>query len=126
MHVSSLLGRSAGPKVWVSPESPVAEAARLMAARGIGAVPVRDAAGRLVGVLSERDIVRVVAVRAAGIRGLPVAEVMTQDAVTAQPETPVVAAIAMMESRQLRHLPVCAPDGSLLGMVGLGDLALQG
>jgi CBS domain-containing protein len=60
------------------PEAPAAEAARLLAARRIGAVPVRDRQGRIVGMVSDHDIVRVVANRALGLRGLAVEEVMSR------------------------------------------------
>jgi CBS domain-containing protein len=106
----------------VTPEAPAAEAARLIAARRIGAVAVQDRAGRVVGLVSEHDIVRVVATRALGLRGLAVEEVMTAGAVTICPETTAESAIELMRRRDLRHLPVCAADGRLLGMVGMGDL----
>lgn len=107
----------------VSPESPAADAARVLSARRIGVVPVQDSTGRVVGLVSEHDIVRVVAGRALGLRGLAVEEVMTRDAVTVCPETSPADAIALMERCDLRHLPVCGADGRLLGLVALGDLA---
>jgi CBS domain-containing protein len=110
----------------VTPEAPAAEAARLIAARRIGAVPVQDRAGRVVGLVSERDIVRVVATRALGLRGLAVQEVMTPGPITVCPETPADDAIELMHRRELRHLPVCGPDGRLLGLVGMGDLVRRG
>jgi CBS domain-containing protein len=60
------------------PEAPAAEAARLLASRRTGEVPVRDRSGRIVGVVSDHDIVRVVASRALGLRGLAVEEVMSR------------------------------------------------
>lgn len=106
----------------VTPESPAAEAARLIAARGVGAVPVQDRTGRMIGLVSEHDIVRVVASRALGLRGLAVEEVMTREPVSLRPGTPPEAALELMRDRALRHLPVCAEDGRLIGMVGLGEL----
>lgn len=122
MCLSSIIQRQPVPPICVTPESPAAEAARLITARDLGAVPVRDAQGRLVGVLSERDIVRIVAHRAAGLRGLAVAEVMTPEPAAVRPDMPVAAVVELMESRRLRHVPVCAEDGRLLGLVGLPDL----
>ena len=107
----------------VSPEAPAAEAARLIATRRFGAVPVQDRFGRVVGIVSEHDIVRVVASRALGLRGLSVEDVMTREAIAVFPETSRATAIEMMELRDLRHLPVCGADGRLLGLVGLGELA---
>jgi CBS domain-containing protein len=110
----------------VTPESPAAEAARLIASRGLGAIPVRDRLGRLVGLISEHDIVRVVAFRAQGLRGLAVEDVMTREIVTVHPDTEPKTALELMRSRDLRHLPVCTPEGHLLGLVAPGDLLAPG
>jgi CBS domain-containing protein len=110
----------------VTPESPAAEAARLLATRRVGAVAVQDRNGRMIGIISEHDIVRVVASRALGLRGLAAEEVMTREAIAAFPETATSQAIELMERRDLRHLPVCGADGRLLGLVGLGELARRG
>jgi CBS domain-containing protein len=113
---------STAAHIAVMPEAPAADAARLIAARRIGAVPVQDRDGRVVGLVSEHDIVRVIATRAQGLRGLAVEEVMTAEAITVCPETPPESALELMHSRALRHLPVCAADGRLIGMVGMGEL----
>jgi CBS domain-containing protein len=106
----------------LTPESPATEAARLIARRRIGAVPVQDRDGRVVGLVSEHDIVRVVASRALGLRGLAVEEVMTPERIAVCPQTSPEDALALMQRRDLRHLPVCAEDGRLLGLVGVGEL----
>lgn len=106
----------------VSPEEPAAEAARLLASRRIGAVPVQDRAGRVVGLVSEHDIVRVIASRAMGLRGLAVEEVMTREPITVRPGIPAETALELMRARDLRHLPICCEEGRLLGLLGLGDL----
>jgi CBS domain-containing protein len=110
------------PRCALSPEEPAAEAARLIASRRIGAVPVQDRAGRVVGLVSEHDIVRVVASRAMGLRGLAVEEVMTREPPTAHPDMEAEEVLALMQRRDLRHLPVCGSDGRLLGLVGVADL----
>lgn len=114
---------AARARVAIAPEAPAAEAARLIAARRLGAIPVQDRHGRLVGVISEHDIVRTIATRALGLRGLAVEEVMSPGPVAVRPDTPPESALALMESRGLRHLPVCSPEGVLLGLLGPGDLA---
>jgi CBS domain-containing protein len=90
------LGISAHPDVGfvLTPEEPAAQAARLLAARRVGAVPVQDRSGRVVGMVTEHDIVRVVASRALGLRGLAVNEVMTRQA-AAHPDSPPADAIAL-------------------------------
>ncbi|MFM2149442.1 MAG: hypothetical protein RLZZ187_1748 [Pseudomonadota bacterium] len=110
------------PFAAISPEEPATEAARLIVSRHIGAVPVQDRAGRLIGLVSEHDIVRVIASRAMGLRGLAVEEVMTREPVTVGPDTAPEIALELMHRRGLRHLPVCCEEGRLLGLVGLGDL----
>jgi CBS domain-containing protein len=122
MSVSVATPSTAPPLFTLTPEEPATEAARLIAASRVGAVPVQDRTGRVVGLVSEHDIVRVVARRALGLRGLAVAEVMSHEAVAIGPETRAEDALALMQQRGLRHLPLCAPDGRLIGVVGLGDL----
>ncbi len=98
----------------------------MIVSRSIGAVPVQDSAGRLVGLVSERDIVRVIASRAMGLRGLAVEEVMTRDPITLRPGTPTETALELMQTRGVGHLPVCSEEGRLLGLVGLSDLVRRG
>lgn len=126
MSVTYVTPSPTAPLFTITPEEPAAEAARLIAASRVGAVPVQDRTGRVVGLVSEHDIVRVVASRAMGLRGLAVAEVMSHEAVPIGPETPADDAIALMQQRDLRHLPLCSEDGRLLGVVGLGDLVRRG
>ena len=116
----------AKPFPYLRREEPAAEAARMIVSRSIGAVPVQDSAGCLVGLVSERDIVRVIASRAMGLRGLAVEEVMTRDPITLRPGTPPETALELMQTRGVGHLPVCSEEGRLLGLVGLGDLMRRG
>ncbi len=117
------LSASADPaQLCVTPEAPAAEAARMIAARRIGAIPVQDRAGRMVGLVSEHDIVRVVATRALGLRGLAVEEVMSRDVLGMQPGTPPEAALELMRQHDLRHLPLCCADGRVIGLVSVEDL----
>lgn len=126
MNIVSVLRQSRDVVPQVTPESPAAEAARLMASRRSGAVLVRDAGGRIHGVLSEAEIVRIVAERAAGIRGLAVEEVMRRGVPLLHPETPVDAVLRIMQQTGAQYLPVCSADGTLLGVVSMHDLAAWG
>lgn len=123
MSVSVVSPSPRVPPIAITPEEPAAAAARLIASSRIGAVAVQDRSGRVVGLVSEHDIVRVVANRAQGLRGLAVGEVMTPEPVAIHPGTPAADALALMRRRDLRHVPVCCPDGRLLGLVGMDDLA---
>ena len=103
-----------------SPEDDVHQAARLLAEKRIGALPVVED-GAVAGIFSERDVLYCVAT--AGAEGLArkVREVMTAPAITIEPTMPVLEAMALMTRRRVRHLPVVA-DGRLAGFVSIGDL----
>lgn len=122
MFIGSLLQHHAARPPCTSPETPVAEAARVMASTGIGTLPVIDRTGRLVGLVAEADILRLAAERRAGIRGLAVEEVMTRDVITMPAEAPIETALNVMERARFRHMPVTDGQGRLLGLVGLVDL----
>ena len=93
-----------------------------MAARRIGAVLIVTASGQVAGILSERDIVKAVADRGNGISSMAAEELMTRDVIMIGPETPVEAALEIMDQGYFRHLPVCDTDGTLLGIVSIRDL----
>ncbi len=97
------------------------EAAGVLHDKRVGAVVVLDPEGRLVGVLSERDIVREVALKGAASLASPVGAAMTRAVITAEPSETVEQGLARMTDRRIRHLPVVT-DGRLLGIVSIGDL----
>jgi len=103
-----------------SPETPVADAARIMAELNCGAVPVvKDQ--RVVGIVTDRDIaLRVVAKWRDG--NVPVEQCMTKTVVTVTPDTDAHTAADMMADRQIRRLPVVEND-RIVGIIALGDLA---
>ena len=107
--------------VSVTPDDTVLAAARTLTQHRIGAALVRDAAGEVLGIISERDIVRGMAGHGQGTTTLKVSEFMTSDLVTVTPETPVTHALALMTRRRIRHLPVLE-GGKLRGLVSIGDL----
>ncbi|MBX6747790.1 MAG: CBS domain-containing protein [Acetobacteraceae bacterium] len=87
----------------------------------IGAALVRDAEGRILGIISERDIIRGMAGHGQGTSQLPAGQLMTRDLVTVTPQTLVVEALGMITRHRVRHLPVL--DGErLAGLVSIGDL----
>ena len=119
--VRDLLARKGTDVVSIQPNATVLEAARLMNDRGVGGVVVVDEANALLGIFTERDILRrVVAV------GLPpettkVADVFTRDIITCTPEMNVEEVGSLMTTRRVRHLPV-VDAGGLHGVVTIGDL----
>ena len=96
--------------------------ARTLAENRIGAVLVRDDAGDVLGIVSERDIVRALAEHGADAALVQAAQIMTRSLHTVTPRSRVTEALAMMTDRRVRHLPVLEEDGSLVGMVSIGDL----
>ena len=120
MTVASILQAKGGEVVSVSANMRVSEAVALLAERQIGAVPVIDG-DMVTGILSERDILYGIAREGAGLLDRTVGEVMTAPAVTVDPGTSILAALAMMTRRRIRHLPV-VEDGRIAGFVSIGDL----
>lgn len=113
-----LTGR--GDPVSVAPDTRVNDVVALLAERRIGAVPVIEA-GEVLGVFSERDVIRCLAAGKSDALAGPVAEVMTAPAVTVTPDDSVLGALSLMTRRRIRHLPV-VEDGAVVGIVSIGDL----
>ncbi|MBL6454375.1 CBS domain-containing protein [Belnapia sp. T6] len=122
MVIASILRTKGNRVVALGPEETILSAARLLTENRIGAVLVRGPAGELLGILSERDIVRGMAAQGPGTTGLLVSQFMTRQLVTIRPETLVVEALGLMTERRVRHLPVLDAGGGLIGMVSIGDL----
>jgi CBS domain-containing protein len=122
MSVAVVLRHKGPDVISVTPETPVVEVARMLEHRRIGAVLVLDDHRHVLGILSERDIVRALATRVTGIEGLCAEQLMTREVVMIGPETPVDAALQIMDENYFRHLPVVAADGVLLGIVSVRDL----
>ena len=105
----------------VTAEVPMLDALRLLAEHNIGALPVvRD--GRIVGMLSERDVARGLVDRGAALLDTPVTELMTTRLTTCRPETTIEELMTMMTMRRIRHVPVLGEDGDLTGMISIGDV----
>jgi CBS domain-containing protein len=121
MLISHVLkGKSAGIHA-IAETASLYEAARELDERRIGCVVVVDADGGLAGVLSERDIVRVVARRGGSALEDLVSAAMTRAVITADPNETVEDGLSRMTDRRIRHLPVVR-DGRLIGLVSIGDL----
>lgn len=120
MTIAAILAKKGGRVVNVRCETPVREAASLVAEHKFGALPVlRD--GAVAGILSERDIVSHLARDGAAVLDWAAERVMTAPAITVAPDVSVLAALSMMSKRRIRHLPV-VEAGQLGGIVSIGDL----
>jgi CBS domain-containing protein len=102
------------------PGETVGAVAALLHSRKVGAMIVMDGES-VAGIVSERDIVRMVAEEGAGALGKPVSICMTRDVVFATPDETVDSLLTRMTDRRIRHLPVLR-DGRLAGIVSIGDL----
>lgn len=121
MLVSQIL-KSKGDLVFtVSPAETLAEAASLLVERRVGAMVVLGQGDQVVGIISERDIVRALAAQGAGALTAPVAASMTREVIFAEPTETIDHLMARMTDRRVRHLPVCK-GGRLVGIVSIGDL----
>ena len=121
MLVSQILKLKGSAVYTCSPLETVAAAASVLHSRRVGALVVMDEGDHVVGMLSERDIVRVIAQQ--GHMGLqaPVSSCMTRGVIYAEPTETVADLMERMTDRRIRHLPVCHED-RLVGIVSIGDL----
>lgn len=120
MSIAAVL-RSKGSAVeTVSAGSTLFDAVRRLGEKRIGALPVVEG-GRIVGIMSERDVIY--CLRSHGPEALdwPVERVMSSPAITVSPDTDVLAALALITQRRIRHLPV-VEGGQIRGIVSIGDL----
>ncbi len=121
MLVSQILKEKGDLVFTASPGESVSAVAALLHSRRVGAMVVVDPDHSVVGIVSERDIVRIVAEQGAGGLEQPVSICMTRDVVFAEPSETVDSLMGRMTDRRIRHLPVCK-NGRLMGIVSIGDL----
>lgn len=106
-----------------TPDDPISRAAQIMSDVNCGAVPVVDENNKVVGMLTDRDIVLRVVAKGMDVDDCTCADCMSTGVVTAKPNTDAHEAATTMAQRQIRRLPVVDNDGRLAGIVALGDLA---
>jgi CBS domain-containing protein len=121
MTVAAILKHKGTEVISVAPDVTVAELTRMLSARRIGALPVLDGSGQLLGIISERDVVHALAVHGAHTLELTAAKLMTPTPRTVVRRTTVAEAMSIMTEGRFRHLPVME-DGMLIGMVSIGDV----
>ncbi len=119
--VSELLKAKGDALFSISPEDTLHTAVQSLSEKKIGALVVTDSAGKLCGILSERDIVRKLAEKPGETLPLKVADVMTKDVVTCAPDDALVTVLQRMTNGRFRHMPVLA-NGALAGIVTIGDV----
>ena len=110
-----------GHKYWsVGPDTMIYDALKLMAEKNIGALLVLEA-GKLVGIMSERDYARKVILKGKSSLDTPVREVMTPKVFFVRPEQTVEECMALVTDKHIRHLPVMVGD-EVVGVISIGDL----
>ena len=120
MKINSLLSTKSATVITIGPGQKVSLAISMMASHNIGALVVTNNAGRVVGIISERDIVRMAAQRE-DVTGLAVADVMTRKVVIGVPEDDIISVAHTMTEKRFRHLPVI-DEGRLVGIISIGDI----
>jgi CBS domain-containing protein len=121
MTVKAILSAKGGNVVTIDPNTNVLTAAKLLAERRIGALVVTGPDHRIVGIVSERDIVQRLAEQGHTALELPLTDVMTRKVMTCTPADTISSVMERMTEGKFRHLPV-VEQGRLTGIVSIGDV----
>ena len=121
MNVASILREKGNTIISVLPSTALMELVATIASRRIGAVLVLDEAGRLAGIVSERDVVKALAAKGPELHAVNAGDVMTRDVTTVGPATTINEAMDLMDRGYFRHLPVI-DHGALVGIISVRDV----
>lgn len=121
MIVENILEGKGNKVHTVQIDAKIADAVNVLNAQNIGAVVVVDKSDAVVGILSERDVIRHMKGDAATVLLAPIKKCMTKDPFTCDPQTTLDEVMQMMTQKRIRHMPVVS-GGKLAGMVSIGDI----
>ncbi len=121
MKISDVMRSKGSAVVTVSPRESVRTLLDLLAQHNIGAVVVSSDGREVTGIVSERDVVRRLQAHGSDALALPVADIMTTEVYTCQPDDDLAETAGSMTEHRIRHLPVLV-DGHLVGIVSIGDI----
>jgi CBS domain-containing protein len=121
MTVNDILSHKGSQVITIEPTATLAAAVRTLVGQRVGALVVTGADHRIVGIISERDIVRVLDEKGAAVLDAPVAEVMTRKVVTCDRNETIAEIMERVTSGRFRHVPV-VEQGRLVGIVSIGDV----
>ena len=121
MHVTNILSAKGSNVVSIEPTATLETAVRTLAENKIGALLVLGPDRRVIGILSERDIVRVLAQHGASVLAQPLSQVMTRKVVTCSPSEIIGVIMERMTAGKFRHVPVIEQD-QIVGIVSIGDV----
>jgi len=119
--VKAILDAKGNQVFSVKPDTDVYTALELMAEKGIGAVLVVGDDGDILGIMSERDYARKVALKGKTAANTPVKEIMTANVIFVESSQPIEECMALMVGKHIRHLPVLE-GGKLAGIISIGDV----
>lgn len=122
VNVAGILARKGTDVITMTRDAAVSAAVQVLTEHNVGALVVCDAAGAIVGIVSERDIVRWLARRGSAVLEGAVEEVMTADVLTCTPQSTADEVMQTMTVHRARHLPVVDDRGQLAGIVSIGDV----
>jgi CBS domain-containing protein len=125
MYVKNILARKGSEVVRISPDNTLIETARVLRENKIGAILACDSNGKMCGVISERDIVIAIARSGAAVLENKVSTCMTTGVYTCKPSDTIKQVMEVMTSRRIRHLPVVGDDGTIVGMISIGDVVKE-
>jgi CBS domain-containing protein len=121
MTVAAVLKQKGNAIISVTPSATIQDVAELITNRRIGALVVTDPDQQIVGIVSERDVVKAIALHKAAALGMTAAQLMTRNPITASLDTSVDEAMQIMDTGYFRHLPVI-DQGKLVGIISVRDL----
>ncbi|MEH6721661.1 MAG: CBS domain-containing protein [Aurantimonas endophytica] len=121
MSVNQILERKGRDVVTLHPDVTLEEVAQVLARKRIGAIVLLEDSGRVAGIVSERDIVRVIGTAGVAALAHGVRDEMTMDVKTCTGSTGIDEAMQIMTEGRFRHLPVCE-NGKLAGIISIGDV----
>ena len=121
MQLSTIIAAKGDFVATIQPDASVADLLAMLAEHGVGALVVSADGRTITGIVSERDVVRAMTHGAEALQR-PVASIMTTQVFCAPPEAHVDELMHLMTDKRVRHIPVTDPDGTLLGIVSIGDV----
>lgn len=120
MKINNILAKKPSGVFTIQPARPVREAIQLLAQHNIGALVVVNQLENVIGIVSERDIIKAFAERT-DVQSLPIVDIMTQRVIFGAPQDDVMAVAHTMTERRFRHLPIL-DEGELIGIISIGDV----
>ena len=122
MNVQTILAAKGTAVATIRSDATLSEAVAALRDHGVGALVVSDDEATITGILSERDVVRSLAAHGAECLDSLVGAAMSDNVITCQPADTIDKLMGMMTDRRIRHLPVLESDGSIAGIISIGDV----